>query len=50
VTAALCNEGWPASLNDYDSLDAAADGGVPADIIAMAAAELGETRIIWRDI
>jgi hypothetical protein len=33
-----------------DSLDTAADDGVPADIIAMAAAGLGESRILWRDI
>ena len=32
-----------------DNLDQAA-AHVPADIIAMAAAELGETRVLWRDI
>lgn len=50
VYTAHCNERWPASLDDYDSLDAAADNGTPADIIARAAAELGETRVLWRDI
>lgn len=50
VYTAHCNYRWPASLNDYDSLDRAADGGVPADIIARAAGELGETRVLWRDI
>ena len=47
--ASPCNYGWPATLHDYDSLDAAAEH-VPADIIARAAAELGETRVLWRDI
>jgi hypothetical protein len=47
---AHCNDGWPASLNDYSSLDAAANDDVPEEIIALAAAELGETRVIWRDI
>lgn len=50
VYTAHCNERWSASLNDYDSLDQAADNGTPADIIARAAAELGETRVLWRDI
>ncbi len=49
VYTAHRNERWPASLNDYDSLDQAA-GHVPADILARAAAELGETRVLWRDI
>jgi hypothetical protein len=39
----------PARLTDYDTLDQAAEN-TPADIIARAAAELGETRVIWRDI
>jgi hypothetical protein len=40
----------PGFLNDYDSLDDAAADGAPADIIARAAAALGEQRVIWRDI
>jgi hypothetical protein len=40
---------WPAHLDDYDSLDQAA-AHVPDEIIARAAAELGETRVLWRDI
>jgi hypothetical protein len=43
------NDRWPASLKDYDSLDQAA-AHLPADIIARAASELGETRVLWRDI
>jgi hypothetical protein len=50
VYVAHVNDGWPASLNDYPSLDAAANDGVPEEIIARAAAELGETRVLWRDI
>jgi len=50
VYVAHCNDGWPASLNDYSSLDAAANDDVPAVIIVRAAAELGDTRVIWRDI
>jgi hypothetical protein len=49
VYTAHCNDGFPATLKDYDNLDQAA-AHVPADIIAMAAAGLGETRILWRDI
>ena len=49
VYTAHCNDGWPAHLEDYDSLDQAANH-VPADIIAMAARELGEERVLWRDI
>jgi len=49
VFTAHCNDRRPASLHDYDNLDQAA-AHVPADIIAMAAAELGETRVLWRDI
>lgn len=49
VCTAHCNERWPARLDDYDSLDQAAEH-VPADVIARAAAELGEMRVIWRDI
>lgn len=50
VYAAHCNERWPAVLRDYDSLDQAAADRVPEDIIALAAAELGEHRVIRRDI
>jgi hypothetical protein len=50
VYSAHCNERWPASLRDYDSLDQAADDDVPADIIAFAAADLGKQRTLWRDI
>ncbi len=50
VLTAHCNDRWPAILHDYDSLDAAADDGLPADIAARAAAELGQERVIWRDI
>jgi hypothetical protein len=39
----------PARLDDYDDLDEAARE-VPTDIIARAAAALGEEWIIWRDI
>lgn len=49
VYSGRCTDGWPARLDDYDTLDQAADH-VPADIIARAAAELGEERVIWRDI
>jgi hypothetical protein len=49
VYTAHCNDGWPAHLEDYDSLDQAADH-VPADIIGLAARELGEERVLWRDI
>lgn len=50
VFVAHCNGRWPPSLRDYDSLDQAANNGAPADIVAMAAAELGEERVLWRDI
>jgi hypothetical protein len=49
VYTAHCNERWPANLNDYDSLGQAAEH-VPAEIIAHAAAELGETQVLWRNI
>jgi hypothetical protein len=48
VYVAHVNHGWPASLNDYPSLDTAANDDVPEVIIARAAAELGETRVILR--
>jgi Post-segregation antitoxin CcdA len=40
---------WPARLNDYDTLDEAFKHA-PRDIIDRAAAELGETQVVWRDI
>jgi hypothetical protein len=49
VYVAHSNERWPARLTDYDHLDQAA-ADVPADIIARAAGELGEQRVLWRDI
>lgn len=49
VYVAHCNGGWPATLDDYDDLDEA-ERHLPADIVARAAAELGEDRIVWRDI
>jgi hypothetical protein len=50
VYTAHCNESWPATLRDYDSLDSAVSDGVPADIAALAASGLGEERVLWRDI
>ena len=50
VFAAPCTDDWAADLHDYDSLDAAANDGVPEEIIALAAAGLGRTRVLWRDI
>jgi hypothetical protein len=49
VYTAHCNDRWAPVINDYDTLDDAAED-VPEDIIALAAAELGEQRVIWRDI
>lgn len=42
--------GEPGTLDVYDSLDDAESGEHPADILAEAAAELGQSRPIWRDI
>ena len=50
VYTAHCNERWPAQLHDYDTLTDAEKAGVPVDIIALAAQELGEDYIMWRDI
>ncbi len=47
VFTAHCNDAWPPRLQDYDSLDAAR---APGDLLALAAAELGETRVLWLDI
>lgn len=48
VFAEHCSSG-AGRLDDYDNLDQAS-ARVPADIIARAAASLGETRVLWRDI
>jgi len=50
VYIAHVNERWAASLKVYDSLDEAELDEVPRDILAKAAIELGEERVIWRDI
>ena len=50
VFAASSRDRWAASLQAYDSLDAAANNGVPEDLIALATAELRRTRVLWRDI
>jgi hypothetical protein len=50
VYIAHVNEMWPAALRDYDSLDQAADDHIPEHLIALAAAQLGEQRVLWRDI
>lgn len=49
VYTAHCNEAWPATLNDYDGLDAAAQK-LPENILADAKAALGEEYFIMRDI
>lgn len=49
VYSAHVNDWRPAELMDFDSLDDAEDH-VPPDILARAAAELGEERVVWRDI
>jgi hypothetical protein len=45
-----CNDRWPASLNVYDTPEEARADGVPADIAAQAAAELGQEHVIRMDI
>lgn len=50
VFAAPRHDRWAASLHAYDSLDAAANDGVPGEIIALAAAELRRTRVLWQDM
>lgn len=50
VYVAHCNGRWPGRLNDYDDLDTAASNNVPADIIAMAANALGQSKPIRRNI
>jgi hypothetical protein len=49
VYTAHCDGDWPAELHDYDNLSDAADD-VPADILARATTQLGERRVVWRDI
>jgi hypothetical protein len=49
VYVAHAQHGWPARLEDYDSLTAVGVN-VPNDIRAMAARALGEEQIVWRDI
>lgn len=46
---AHCNEGFPGSLDDFDTL-ADAEDELPADIYAQAASALGEDFVIMRDI
>jgi hypothetical protein len=50
VYTAHCNDGWPAILRHYSDLDAAESDGIPADILAIAAYELGEARPLRLDI
>ena len=51
VYNAHVNNRWPAGLRDFEDLDeAVASGDLPENIAAAAAAELGQERIIWRDI
>ncbi len=50
VYTAHCNEKWPGRLEDFDDLDHAEAKGVPADILRVAARELGDDRPLRRDI
>jgi hypothetical protein len=50
VYLAHCNARRPTSLRDYDTLNDAVDDGLPADIVALAAAEMAEEFTLWRDI
>lgn len=50
VYRAHANEGWPASLLDYDTLDNAMADDLPGEIITLAKAALGQAHVIWRDI
>jgi hypothetical protein len=47
VYTAHVNDGWPAQLRDYDTLD---DADLPEDILAMAKNALGEEYVIRLDI
>jgi Post-segregation antitoxin CcdA len=47
VYTAHCNDGWPAELHDFDTLD---EAELPDDILAMAKGELGEEYVIRLDI
>lgn len=49
VYTAHCNGRSPGHLDAYPSLEQA-EGNVPEDILAMAAAALGQKRVIYRDI
>lgn len=49
IYVAHVNEGWPANLIDYDSIDDA-EQHVPADILARTSGELAQERVVWRDI
>jgi hypothetical protein len=50
VYRAEVNEGWPASLTDYDTLDNALADDVPEEIVTAAKDALGEAHVVWRDI
>lgn len=49
VYSAHCNQRQAGALRAYKSIEQASPD-VPADILARAAAELGEKRVVWRDI
>lgn len=46
------NDRWPPHLGVYDNLDQAEaeTSGLPKELLAAAASEMGEQRIVWRDI
>ena len=48
VYTAHCNEGWPAELEVFDSIDDAEL--LPEDIKGDASAALGQEHVVWRDI
>jgi len=52
VYAYHVNDKWPPALEVFGSLDeaGAAVHGLPDKLIASAAAEMGQQRIVWRDI
>lgn len=50
VYTAHSNEAWAPSLDTFDTLQDAQDDGVPADIIAAAARDLGEDVVVKLDI
>ncbi len=50
VHSAHCNDRWPPTLEDFDSLEHAEEAGqLPLDIATKASSELGEPRTIVRD-